>query len=130
MMKRDGSQSKEMRGLTGYAREPQEFEPQLSWEFDKLVHWAKLVDGHGFKDQPFEKEVAQEAAKHYSRGITKESFLRQAKQELYKRIFFRVADPKYKLPTRTRFEQYYKTTVGENDAVPAKVVESQPSASV
>lgn len=88
------------------SRAPSEFEPDSTWAINDLRTYLQLIDPtvDGGQLGPMEYKIR---AKSYGSGEggrrNLQKALREAKDRLLKRIFRRVFDPKYRLPTKAEF---------------------------
>jgi hypothetical protein len=109
------------RGAVIRSRERTAFEPDMSWQYNDMQNYARLVDPSmnvGPSDAELAKTVKAEVdllAKEHewtSRKIENElrergkEALRRAKNELYQRLYFRLVNPDYPLPTRTEYNEF------------------------
>jgi len=89
------------------SRAPTTFEPDASWEFNDIRSYLKLIDPNA-NIGPTEESI-QENLEH---GEDFEQKLYNAKRDLLVRTYYRVCDPKYRLPTRAEFKQF---TTGKSE---------------
>ena len=98
-----------IRGRIIRSRAPTNFEPNNAWGLDDARGYLRLIDPSA-PVGPSESDVRSNAAKDPEAIRAGESGLRayvdEAKRVLLHRIFFRVADPQYHLPTREEFNEF------------------------
>lgn len=107
------------------SRAPTDFEPNMGWSLDDMRLYLSFVDPDA-KPIPTTKEVETNSVKDLNAeyrkmvgGATKaktaeqeswvaeklNAMIHQEKREAMKRLFFRLANPEYVLPTREQFEE-------------------------
>jgi hypothetical protein len=124
-MSREYNRSPEYRGESILSRPPSSFEPNMNWSLSDMRLYLKVVDPDA-KEIPTDDEARTQAVKNLQaeyrkmhdksvkasdpalikfvdNGLQRE--LHKAKKEAMIRLFFRLADPQYKLPTRQQFEE-------------------------
>jgi hypothetical protein len=91
-----------------FSRKPSQFEPDSSWELDEIVDYLCLVD----PDAP-EQKGEDELQENYKKAkLTEEEVdvrLGEAKREVLRRLYFRLVNPEFRLPTRKEFKAFQKT---------------------
>ena len=106
----------DLRGSIMKSRAPSSFEPTEAWTLDDMRGYLRLIDPAA-KVGPSEVDVRSAAGKDPEAVRAGESgiqaYVNDAKREMLNRIFFRVADPQYHLPTR---EEFYEFMRGEAPA--------------
>tara|TARA_Y100000310_G_scaffold330333_1_gene401785 strand:- start:7 stop:930 length:924 start_codon:yes stop_codon:yes gene_type:complete len=99
----------DLRGSIVKSRAPTAFEPDESWSLDDVRGYLRLIDPHA-KVGPSQLEVIEKAAKDPEAVRAGDSgmaaYVRDAKKTVLRRLFFRVADPRYHLPTREEFNEF------------------------
>ena len=105
-LNRDGLGEAQVRGASIKSRAPSNFEPDLNWSLDEMRSFLKLMDPNAdlgrSKDQ-----VTKEAKKRNHRKAEEiEAHIRQEKTLCMKRLYFRLADPRYPVPTREEFSEF------------------------
>jgi len=105
-LNRDGLGDSQSRGSSIKSRAPSNFEPDKNWDLDEMRSFLKLMDPNAdlgrSKDQ-----VTKEAKKRNHRKQEEiEAHIRQEKTLCMKRLYFRLADPRYPIPTRAEFNEY------------------------
>lgn len=115
------------------SRAPSAFEPDASWAIDDLRIYLELIDPNVTEVQkgPSEKKIR---GKLFGTGKGAESnkakILREHKERLLKRIFRRVFDTKYRLPTKEEFEAVKLANSNKfGDADPEDATENGPALS-
>ena len=117
-MARDALNSGVLRGGLSWSRAPSGFEPaspnDQAWSYSDMQVYLGLVDS-GAVIGPSEPELKEwfasrrwDAIEHalsltHNTNRTETSIMQDARTLLFKRLFFRLADPRYKLPTREEF---------------------------
>ena len=109
------------RGAVIVSRPRSDFEPDLTWSYEDMRNYARLTDPtmelgpeEGKLAQTVKEEIDQLAFenKWVPRKIAVElkerskEALRKAKQELFHRLYFRLVNPDYPLPTRTEYSEF------------------------
>lgn len=99
---RDGTQETG-RGAAIVSRAPSVFEPDINWGLDDMRTYMTLTDPTApiGPSEATLKENNPNASK-----FDMEDLVRVAKAELFKRLYFRLVDPRYRLPTRAEFNEY------------------------
>ena len=101
----------ESRGSIVKSRAPSMFEPTESWNLDDVRGYMRLIDPSA-KIGPSESEVRSQAAQDPEAIRAGESGLQayvdDAKRLMLQRVFFRVANPDYHLPTREEFSEFMR----------------------
>lgn len=121
---RDAVQDKYNRGACGLSRPPTPFEPTFDWDLDDMRTYLKLADPNATLG-PTEKEAAA------ARPGDEEAAIQEAKLVCLRRLFFRVANPDYRLPTKREFDEFKaasKSVVEAHVAVAQKPASTQQSA--
>ena len=128
MLNREAGRSATQRSLAR-SRPPSGFEPNDSWSLNDLIAYAHIVDPKCPLVATEEKIIAL-----FSAGSTKladavgfevkgkglDRITDEASQLMLQRLFFRVANPDYRLPSREDFEQVRDSTLAElSDSIPA-----------
>jgi len=107
------------------SRAKSNFEPDLKWELDDMRVYLQLVDssvtGHdlGATFKKLKSEVSRQR-KGGEEELRKK--VRAAKEILMKRLHKRLADPRYRLPSKSEFDEFKAANV---EAPEVAVVESQ-----
>lgn len=101
LLRRDGQQGETMRGCVKEAREPTGHEPNDTWDLDDLQLYAKML---GIERVGAKMSTLKKTAKTKSRSL--EELVDETKTELLKRLFFRVADKEYPLPSYDKWLSY------------------------
>lgn len=142
MLNREGMRPKVHQSVAR-SRPPTNFEPDDSWALDDMIAYARCIDPR-CKVTPSEKELRVLATAGRGRKErlvelfgevsfdSPEAVVEAAKDLMLRRIFFRVANPLYTLPTREEFLDYQ--TRPEASGPPAlpptvskKTVDEQPA---
>tara|TARA_Y100000034_G_scaffold103420_1_gene128943 strand:+ start:777 stop:1706 length:930 start_codon:yes stop_codon:yes gene_type:complete len=128
-LRRDGTS--EIPGRIRRSRAPSAFEPNETWSLDDVRSYLRLIDPSA-EVGPAEIEVARRAesdpnaVKAGKSGIG--AYVDSAKTEVLRRVFFRVADPRYTLPTREEFNEFTRgevpVEVSDSDAVMGMISDS------
>jgi len=109
----------EMRGAIVKSRAPTVFEPNDSWSLDDSRAYLRLIDPSA-PVGPSEADVRSNAARNPEAVKAGESGLRayvdDAKKTVLRRLFFRVANPQYHLPTREEFNEFVRGEVPSQKA--------------
>jgi len=99
----------DLRGSIVKSRAPTAFEPDESWSLDDIRGYLRLIDPRA-KVGPSQLEVIEKAAKDPEAVRAGDSgtiaYVRDARKTVLRRLFFRVADPRYNLPTREEFNEF------------------------
>lgn len=104
-LQRDGN-GDEARGAVIESRPPSPFEPDMNWPLAEMRAYLRLIDPL-CKLPIGDDELKSKAKKeNWSEAEAKEK-LRQAKQDCLKLVYFRVVDPRYRLPSRKEFAEFY-----------------------
>ena len=111
----------DLRGSIIKSRAPTVFEPDESWSLDDARGYLRLIDPNA-NVGPSEADVIQkasqdpEAVRAGDSGV--DAYIRGAKKVVLRRLFFRVADPRYHLPKREEFNEFMRgeAPVGKSDA--------------
>lgn len=88
----DGGASEEMRFAAKRARDPQAWEPNEFWSLDYLRYWARIVDASIPIDEVPGLDETEE----------------DVHRRLWRRCWFRLADPRYRIPSQEEFETFVK----------------------
>jgi len=101
-----------MDGMSGAlirSRAPSDFEPTTGWSLDKMRAYLYLVDEKAILGLS-EAECKEKAVSHdqYKKDKTtiEKMYIEEAKTLTMKRIYFRLVNPKYKLPSKLDFDRY------------------------
>tara|TARA_Y100000310_G_scaffold119905_1_gene118646 strand:- start:1886 stop:2809 length:924 start_codon:yes stop_codon:yes gene_type:complete len=111
----------DLRGSIMKSRAPTLFEPDESWSLDDARGYLRLIDPSA-NVGPSESDVARKAAQDPEAVRAGDSGVRayvtNAKKTILRRLFFRVADPQYHLPTREEFNEFMRgeAPVNKSDA--------------
>lgn len=101
----------EARGRIVKSRAPTNFEPNESWSLDDARGYLRLIDPSATVG-PSEIDVRTKAAKDPEAVKAGESgliaYVDEAKRVLLRRIFFRVANPQYHLPSIEEFGEFMR----------------------
>ena len=124
-LNREGRKDKEQGVTLIKSRAPTDFEPNMGWSLDDMKLYLSFVDPDA-PAVPSQADVENQNKKELNAefrrkvgGSTKgkledleefvaeavQGLVHQAKRDAMKRLFFRLADPAYKLPTRAQFEE-------------------------
>ena len=139
MLQRDALQGDLFRGSLKWSRPPSGFEPTPenidSWSLDDLQIYTAIVDSKcpvGPTEDDLRK--AREAGRYSeieaalgNKGYQTKTFdaiVAEAKDLLFKRLFFRLADPLFPLPTQEDFYAVKKSVLAERGE--QKVAEKDP----
>jgi hypothetical protein len=123
------------RGAVIRSRPRSDFEPDMTWQYEDMRNYARLVDPTmdiGPDDAGIARAVKAEVDKLAFdekwkpkkievelRERSKEA-LRKAKQELFHRLYFRLVNPDYRLPTRAEYSEFV-TGKSQEDVEEAEV---------
>jgi hypothetical protein len=86
------------------SRAPSNFEPDTSWELNDIRMYLRLADPDAIIG-PSEEEVLEQAAKDGVEEYEWAQRMNDAKRLEMKRVYFRLINPKYTLPTRATFNE-------------------------
>ena len=108
-LNRDSRLEPESRGSITKSRAPTEFEPTSHWKLDDIRAYFRLIDP-GAEVGPSEAEV-RKAAKTDENAVRagesgEAAYVDAAKRLIINRLFFRVVDPQYTLPTQAEFHEF------------------------
>lgn len=133
MLNREANRSPLYRSLSR-SRAPGGFEPNDSWELNSLISYAQLIDPK-CKLTPSEEEIAVRFDKKDPglkdelgfeiAGKSLETVIAEASQLMMRRLFFRIADPAFRLPTKREFDEFtrpeaaHSDTAGDTPSAPA-----------
>lgn len=112
MLNREGMKPR-LAHMLGRSRPPTNFEPDESWEMDDILIYAGIIDPK-MKRVPNEKKLRDlrpvnlralvaELGDEVLAVRSGDEVVDRAKDLMLKRIYFRVANPMYNLPTREEF---------------------------
>lgn len=105
MLTRDGRMVDGRAGSLIQSRAPTHFEPDMKWSLNDARAYLRCIDPKaelGMDEEQLVKKAQQ-------KKLTKEqtvALLRDTKDTLLKRLFFRLADPRFQLPTREEFQEF------------------------
>ena len=138
MMNREGMRPKVHQSLAR-SRPPTNFEPDDGWRLDDMIAFAKCIDPR-CKFTPSEKELRALASPGRGRQErlvslfgeisfdSPEAVVDAAKDLMLRRLFFRVANPLYTLPSREEFMEYQtRPDSGAPPPIPAKGAKETPA---
>ena len=99
LLRRDAGQMHSMRGCVKAARAPSGNEPNDQWELEDLQLYAMMlgIEKYGASRSTLRKDASR-------LGRSEMEVVDETKTELLKRLFFRIADKDYPLPTQ---EEWY-----------------------
>jgi len=111
LLRRDNMREEHLRGQICQVRPPSEWEANDSWSYEDLRTYAFLLDRQGIRPETFwSPGVYADASRLQARIQVARAHndiiyltLSEAKLELWKRIFFRLIDERYGLPSREEF---------------------------
>lgn len=111
------------------SREPPSFRPTLDWSLEDIKYYLILAKPE--YDQVVDEKVklgpseAQIATYTKRDNLDFEQRLYEAKEDLLKRVFFLIADPKVPLPTQAEFTEFkqYRDSKKKKAEAPAPIVE-------
>lgn len=95
----------EVRGAAIRSRAPSDFEPDMTWKLAEMRAFLRLTDPQA-DIGPDDKMLAEQAAREGWDEKKANEELRKAKQMVMRRLYFRLVDPKYRLPTRKEFNEF------------------------
>jgi hypothetical protein len=126
-LNRDAISEAHYRGASIKSRAPSAFEPRPdtidSWSLDELRAYLKLMDPNAEMGRS-EEQVARDAKKRNHRK--NEEVLAHVEEEkslIMKRLFFRLADPRYPVPSRREFEEFMRGAPEPEASVSDDVIE-------
>lgn len=96
---RDNLGEKEFTGACARSRAPTEFEPDMTWELDDMRLYLRLVDPKALQCRSDHEVRIQAVAAEQDVDIA----LFEEKALCMKRLFFRLIDTKYRVPTAMEF---------------------------
>ena len=104
----------DLNGSLVKSRAPTMFEPDESWSLDDARGYLRLIDPSapvGSSESDVIKKASQdpEAVRAGESGVM--AYVTAAKRTVLRRLFFRVADPQYHLPTREEFNEFMRGEV-------------------
>lgn len=102
MLMRDGTAGKECSGRIKKSRPPSPFEPDLGWSLDDMRSYLQLCSP-GADLGPTEADLK---AANKGNGKELEAETDKAKRKVWTRLFFCLADPSVRLPTRSEFNEF------------------------
>lgn len=129
-LQRDGNQDVPMRGCAIRSRAPSNFEPDMGWDLDQMRRYLKLVDIKADLG-PSDQEVNDRVLKKHGELLktNKEEFYElcdiavfDAKVTCMKRLFMRLVDPRYRLPTKKEFDSLSEPQPSSQAQIPTDVV--------
>jgi hypothetical protein len=101
--------SSESPGAAIKSTAPGDFEPEQSWSVDRLRAYLQYLEpsagARGILG-PSEDDLAKQVKEKKMGSTEAKELIRQTKQMLLKRLYFKVANPLYRKPTRIEFEEY------------------------
>jgi hypothetical protein len=111
MLRRDGYSEPHARRQIMKSREPSNFEPNMDWELDDIQIYLRLIDpeckriGSNTKAtiDKVKKTAAYRNASENGKKRKLAEGLYKEKETMLQRVFFRIANPAYRLPTRDEF---------------------------
>jgi hypothetical protein len=104
----------EVSGEIKRAREPSSFEPNKDWDYDDLRVYAGIIDSKINPGMSREEIKTKTARGRKYRGMREEAVLATEKDVLWRRIFFRISIPLYRIPTREEFDLIRAEVLGLN----------------
>lgn len=107
MINRDNMAPVHERGALMKSRDHGEFEPNADWTIDELHAYLGYVDPMARKQGLCAPDEATLESKFTGKKL--EAQKRQVKLKAMKRLHFRLADPKYRLPSEQEFQSYMKS---------------------
>jgi hypothetical protein len=87
------------------SRKPSNFEPDMSWDLNVMLAYLKFVDPDcklPRDEQTVTKYMKKKTAEEVRQALNEE------KRLVMKKLYFRLVDPQYRLPTRREFEEFLK----------------------
>jgi hypothetical protein len=94
------------RGAVIKSRPPSSFEPDMHWPLAEMRTYLRLIDPMCKLPMGDDELKGRAVQEQWTEQQAKEE-LRKAKHECLKILYFRVVDPKYRLPTREEFAEFY-----------------------
>lgn len=101
LLRRDAGQMETMIGCLKPAREPSGYEPNDTWELDDLQLYAVML---GIEKVGPKLSTLKKTASKGTRSL--EELVDETKTEVLKRLFFRIADKDYPVPSNEEWEQW------------------------
>lgn len=95
------------------SRAPAAFEPDDTWALDDLRRFLQLTDSEAHLGATEWKLRSVKRGSGPNGKALTDRAIREAKEMLLKRIYFRLVEPKYRLPTRQEFEEFRAADRGE-----------------
>jgi hypothetical protein len=125
LLRRDAGQMQTMRGCIKPARAPSGNEPNDTWELEDLQLYAMMlgIEQYGASRSTLEKEASR-----LGRSILE--VVDDTKTELLKRLFFRIADRDYPLPSQEQWEEFRQKQRAAPTREKTKRVVGRPAKSV
>jgi len=87
------------------SRKPSNFEPDMSWDLNTMLAYLKFVDPDcklPRDEQHFIRQYRKKTPEEFKQLINEE------KRACMKKLYFRLVDPSYRLPSRKEFEEFLK----------------------
>jgi len=127
LLNRDAVSEPHCRGAAIKSRAPSDFEPRPStiddWSLDDLRAYLKLMDPEAENGRS-EEQVTRDAKKRNHRKPEEiKVHVEEEKNLIMKRLFFRLADPQYPVPSRRDFNEFIRGTVQQEVQVEGDVVD-------
>lgn len=94
--------------MSVYSRAPSDFEPDMTWTLDDMRSYLKLTDADavlGDSEETIERTVKKGRFKKYGQEAI-DSAIDDAKRACLKRVFFRLVNPAFSLPTPREFSEF------------------------
>lgn len=109
----------ENRGIMTLCRAPTDFEPTMGWDLDDVIIYGMMMEPlfHTMYSVRSKSDLKQDPV-----AIEAET------RRLLDLVFYYVVDPKYNLPTKTKFEAFKKRKIGEAQYAAAKVAQDAKKA--
>ena len=128
IMQRDALEGDMGHGQVMECRPPTSFEPTMQWDLPKIIFYARMVCDSDFeRDYIVERFKVNNPDKH-SRGepalvdvMGNPAWCEGVKDDLLARLFYRIVDPAYGLPTEVAFTRHFEESMNahkEKKAMP------------
>lgn len=113
-LKRDSLSGQTTIGALRLSRAKSNFEPDMSWTLNDMRSYLRLIDPQS-EIGPSEEEVRRVSKKDSRiKNAGEEGFkaaVEESKRLLFKRVYFRAADPRYSLPSQGEFLEFVRGEV-------------------
>lgn len=115
------------RGAAIKSRAPSDFEPRPNtiddWSLDDLRAYLKLMDPEAENGRSEEQVIRDAKKRNHRKPEEIEVHIEEEKSLIMKRLFFRLADPQYPVPSRRDFNEFIRGAVQQEVQVEDDVVD-------